>query len=102
MIMLDGAHYPVYPGLPYGLYSHVEPVVGILSDHPLTDENFYDDDVVLHYTDVPGNQCIVSRCLLAGLAKEAIEVKHGETLVLFMFLRNVLRETRWENGCSGL
>eukprot|EP00913_Durusdinium_trenchii_P002487 g2299.t1 len=51
MIMLDGAHYPVYPGLPYGLYSHVEPVVGILSDHPLTDENFYDDDVVLHYTD---------------------------------------------------
>ena len=49
--MLNGAHYPVYPGLPFGLYSHVEPVVGILSDHPLTDENFYDDDVVVHYTD---------------------------------------------------
>lgn len=52
MIMLDGMHYPVYHDLPYGLYSHVEPVVGIMSDHPLTDENFYDDDVVLHYTDV--------------------------------------------------
>ena len=52
MIMLNGGHYPVYPHLPYGLYSHVEPVVGILSDHPLSDENFYDDDVILHYTDV--------------------------------------------------
>lgn len=51
MIMLNGGHYPVYPHLPYGLYSHVEPVVGILSDHPLADENFYDDDVILHYTD---------------------------------------------------
>jgi len=55
MIMLSGGQYPVYPGLPFGLYSHVEPVVGILSDHPLTDEEFYDDDVVVHYTDADTN-----------------------------------------------
>jgi hypothetical protein len=55
MIMLNGGHYPVCPGLPFGLYSHVEPVVGILSDHPLTDEEFYDDDVVVHFTDADTN-----------------------------------------------
>uniref|UniRef100_A0A7S1A8D9 Peptidase C1A papain C-terminal domain-containing protein n=1 Tax=Noctiluca scintillans TaxID=2966 RepID=A0A7S1A8D9_NOCSC len=55
MIMLSGGHYPVYSGLPYGLYSHVEPVVGILSNHPLTDDDFYDDDVIVHYTDADTN-----------------------------------------------
>eukprot|EP00928_Gymnodinium_smaydae_P043888 TRINITY_DN29330_c0_g1_i1.p1 TRINITY_DN29330_c0_g1~~TRINITY_DN29330_c0_g1_i1.p1 ORF type:complete len:368 (-),score=43.75 TRINITY_DN29330_c0_g1_i1:257-1360(-) len=52
MIMLQGGHFPVYPGLePYGQYSHVEPVVGILSDHPLNDTKLYDDDFIVHYTD---------------------------------------------------
>lgn len=51
MIMLTGGHYPVYPGVPYGFYSHVEPVVGILSDHNLTDDQWYDDDYIVHYTD---------------------------------------------------
>merc|ERR1719356_210695 len=63
MIMLcqdpDGAlpepckpsHYPVYPGLPYGQYSHVEPVVGILSDQPLNNTEWYEDDYIVHYTD---------------------------------------------------
>ena len=37
-IMLHGGCYPVYPGVPYGDYSHVEPVYGIYSDHPLTDD----------------------------------------------------------------
>jgi len=49
-------------------------VVGILSDHPLSDENFYDDDVILHYTDadtntyyrtmasLPGDYMVLSRC----------------------------------------
>mmetsp|Transcript_19448 Transcript_19448/g.41783 ORF Transcript_19448/g.41783 Transcript_19448/m.41783 type:complete len:365 (+) Transcript_19448:181-1275(+) len=56
MIMLTGGQYPVYPRLaPYGQYSHVEPVVGLLSDHPLTDEQWYDDDVVVHYTDADTN-----------------------------------------------
>ncbi|CAJ1328223.1 unnamed protein product, partial [Effrenium voratum] len=66
MIMLNGAHYPVYPGLPFGLYSHVEPVVGILSDHPLTDENFYDDDVVVHYTDADANTYYRTMASLPG------------------------------------
>eukprot|EP00747_Dinoflagellata_sp_TGD_P180888 gnl/TRDRNA2_/TRDRNA2_34094_c0_seq1.p1 gnl/TRDRNA2_/TRDRNA2_34094_c0~~gnl/TRDRNA2_/TRDRNA2_34094_c0_seq1.p1 ORF type:complete len:359 (+),score=13.58 gnl/TRDRNA2_/TRDRNA2_34094_c0_seq1:87-1163(+) len=51
MIMLKGGQYPVYPHLPYGFYSHVEPVVGILSDHPLNDTQWYDDDYIVHYTD---------------------------------------------------
>jgi len=51
MIMLKGGHFPTYPGLPYGQYSHVEPVVGIMSDRPLSDTKWYDDDVLVHYTD---------------------------------------------------
>lgn len=51
MIMLQGEKYPVYPGLEYGFYGHVEPVVGILSDRPLNDTEWYDDDYVVHYTD---------------------------------------------------
>ena len=52
MIMLQGGCYPVYPGLPYGFYSHVEPVYGIYSNHPLTaDGEWYDDDVLVHGTD---------------------------------------------------
>lgn len=66
MIMLTGGHYPVYKGLPYGLYSHVEPVVGILSDHPLTDETVYDDDVVVHYTDADTNTYYRTMASLPG------------------------------------
>merc|ERR1712130_177930 len=48
----NGQNYPIY-GLtpPAGMYGHVEPVIGIQSNHPLTDEEVYDDDVVLHFTD---------------------------------------------------
>jgi hypothetical protein len=55
MIMLPYGTYPVYPGLDYGLYSHIEPFIGIMSDHPLTDEDFYDDDYVVHYDDASTN-----------------------------------------------
>jgi len=51
MIMLPGGTYPVYPNLPYGTYSHVEPIVGIMSDKPLTDEDLYDDDYIVHFND---------------------------------------------------
>ena len=51
MIMLEGGCYPVYPGLPYGFYSHVEPVYGIYSNHPFTEDGkWYDDDVLVHGT----------------------------------------------------
>merc|ERR1719188_1782013 len=51
-IMWSGESYPLYTlKVPDGLYGHVEPVVGIMSNHPLTDENVYDDDVVIHYND---------------------------------------------------
>jgi hypothetical protein len=52
MIMLQGGCYPVYPGLPYGIYSHVEPVYGIYSNHPFDDNGtWYPDDVLVHGTD---------------------------------------------------
>ena len=35
------AHRHRYPGLPYGFYSHIEPVYGILSNHSLDDPAWY-------------------------------------------------------------
>jgi len=53
MIMKSGHKFPVYSDMtePSGFYDHVVPFVGIMSDHPLTDEQFYDDDYIVHYTD---------------------------------------------------
>eukprot|EP00937_MAST-01D_sp_MAST-1D-sp2_P000592 g592.t1 len=52
MIMWSGQSYPIYNLTPpAGMYGHVEPWIGIQSNHPLTDETVYDDDVVLHFTD---------------------------------------------------
>ena len=52
MIMWSGQNYPIYDlKPPTGMYGHVEPVVGIQSNHPLTDSAVYDDDIVVHYTD---------------------------------------------------
>jgi hypothetical protein len=56
MLMWNGQTYPIY-GLtpPEGMYGHVEPVIGIQSNHPLNDSTVYDDDVVVHYTDAGTN-----------------------------------------------
>ena len=52
MIMWSGQDYPIYDLTPpEGMYGHVEPVIGLASNHPLNDTTVYDDDVVLHYTD---------------------------------------------------
>ena len=52
MIMWDGQSYPAYNmKVPYGVHGHVEPVIGIESNHPLTDTTVYDDDTFVHYTD---------------------------------------------------
>ena len=52
MILWSGQSYPIY-GLkaPAGMYGHVEPVIGIQSNHPLNDTTVYDDDVAVHFTD---------------------------------------------------
>jgi len=51
-IMWNGQTYPIYDlQLPHGVYGHVEPVIGIQSNHPLTDETVYDDDVLVHFDD---------------------------------------------------
>ena len=52
MLMWSGQSYPIYNlKPPSGMYGHVEPVIGIQSDHPLNDTTVYDDDTVVHYTD---------------------------------------------------
>jgi len=52
MILWNGGHYPIYDMTPPGgMYGHVEPVIGIQSNHPLTDPEVYDDDVAVHFTD---------------------------------------------------
>lgn len=62
MIMWSGQNYPIYNLTPpSGMYGHVEPVIGIQSNHPLNDTTVYDDDVVLHYTD--GGTNTVSRVI---------------------------------------
>jgi hypothetical protein len=44
--------YPIYNLTPpAGMYGHVEPVIGIQSNHPLNDTTLYDDDVAVHFTD---------------------------------------------------
>jgi len=53
MIQKAGHSFPVYSGMtePSGFYDHVVPFVGVMSDRPLTDEEFSDDDYIVHYTD---------------------------------------------------
>lgn len=52
MILWDGQKYPIYNlKPPAGMYGHVEPVIGIQSNHPLNDTTVYDDDTVVHFTD---------------------------------------------------
>ena len=50
--MWDGQSYPAYDmKLPYGVHGHVEPVIGIQSHYPLTDESVHETDVFVHFTD---------------------------------------------------
>lgn len=52
MIMWAGQKYPIYKLVPPdGMYGHVEPVIGLQSNHPLNDTTVYDDDVAVHFTD---------------------------------------------------
>jgi hypothetical protein len=76
MIMWSGQDYPIYNLVPpAGMYGHVEPVIGIQSNHPLNDTTVYDDDVVVHFTD--GGVNTVHRpistlpCKWAGMGKPA-------------------------------
>jgi len=67
MIMWSGQDYPIYDLTPPdGMYGHVEPVIGVASNHPLNDTTVYDDDVVLHYTDGGVNTVQRGLTTLAG------------------------------------
>lgn len=75
MIMWDGQRYPIYKdgfdalgfeAPPAGMYGHVEPVMGIQSEHPLTDETVYETDVIVHYNDGGSNIIYRKMSDLAG------------------------------------
>jgi len=55
MVMFNGDHSPdagyTMDNQTNGIYGHVEPVVGIMSNHPFTDETVYDDDVFAYFDD---------------------------------------------------
>jgi len=78
MIMLPGGRYPVYPNLPFGTYSHIEPIVGILSDKPLTDEEFYDDDYIVHYNDAGTKPLYRSMASLPGTYTNRVQCPHND------------------------
>ena len=48
-----GNHFPIARRftLQEGSFSHIVPFVGLMSDHPLTDPTWYDDDYIVHYHD---------------------------------------------------
>lgn len=67
MIMWDGQEYPAYDmKAPAGVHGHIEPVIGLQSNHPLTDETVYDDDNVVHYNDGNTNMYYPTFSSLAG------------------------------------
>lgn len=67
MIMWSGQRYPIYNLTPpAGMYGHVEPVIGIQSNHPLSDTHVYDDDTVVHYTDGGMNTVYKTMSTLKG------------------------------------
>ena len=69
MIMWDGQVYPLKgydTPLPYGLHGHVEPVIGVQSNNPLTNETVFDDDKFVHYTDAGLNTVYKSVSTLSG------------------------------------
>jgi len=76
MIMQPGEGYPVYPSLPKNsYYGHIEPVVGILSDHPLNDTQWYDDDYIVHFTDADNHPYYRSMASLPETAANCAEAK---------------------------
>jgi len=55
MVMFGGDSYPdagyEYDNKTNGIYGHIEPLVGIYSNHPLSDDSVYDDDVFAYFDD---------------------------------------------------
>jgi len=73
MVMFDGGSSPddgyTMDNQTNGVYDHVEPVVGILSNSPLTDETVHDDDVFAYYDDAGKETNYVVQSKVAGSCK---------------------------------
>eukprot|EP00930_Biecheleria_cincta_P035313 TRINITY_DN24292_c0_g1_i1.p1 TRINITY_DN24292_c0_g1~~TRINITY_DN24292_c0_g1_i1.p1 ORF type:complete len:364 (-),score=47.56 TRINITY_DN24292_c0_g1_i1:167-1258(-) len=70
MVMFGADSYPD-PGYTMdnqtnGVYGHIEPVVGIMSNHPFTDEVVHDDDVFAYFDDASKQTLYVSANKVAG------------------------------------
>lgn len=55
MVMFSGESYPdagyTMDNQTNGIYGHIEPVVGIMSNYPLTDETVHEDDIFAYFDD---------------------------------------------------
>lgn len=73
MIMFDGDSYPdagySMDNQTNGEYGHIEPVVGIMSNSPFTDETVHDDDVFAYFDDASKNTYYVSPKKIPGTCK---------------------------------
>eukprot|EP00931_Biecheleriopsis_adriatica_P006721 TRINITY_DN108085_c0_g1_i1.p1 TRINITY_DN108085_c0_g1~~TRINITY_DN108085_c0_g1_i1.p1 ORF type:complete len:384 (+),score=50.81 TRINITY_DN108085_c0_g1_i1:61-1152(+) len=70
MVMFGGDSYPD-PGYTMdnqtnGVYGHIEPVVGIMSDNPLTDEAVHDDDIFAYFDDASKQTFYATASKVAG------------------------------------
>jgi len=70
MVMFDGSRRPEtgydMDNTTNGIYGHIEPVVGIMSDRVLTDETVYDDDVFAYFDDSGKSTHYVSADKVSG------------------------------------
>lgn len=73
MVMFAGDSYPdagyTMDNQTNGVYGHIEPVVGIMSNKPLTDETVYDDDVFAYFDDASKSTYYASRSEVSGECK---------------------------------
>jgi len=73
MVMFSGETYPD-PGYTMdnqtnGVYGHIEPVVGISSNYPLTDETVHDDDVFAYFDDASKSTYYAAPSTVSGTCK---------------------------------
>jgi hypothetical protein len=73
MVMFDGGSSPddgyTMDNQTNGIYDHIEPVVGVMSNYPLTDETVHDDDVFAYYDDAGKNTNYVVQSKVPGTCK---------------------------------
>jgi len=93
MVMFPDDTYPdtsyKFDNTTNGVYAHIEPVIGIMSSHPLSDEAVHDDDVFAYFDDaskqtlyqkasqVPGDWSPGTKARCPGLEHQCVWKQRG-------------------------